>query len=305
MDLSKKSLAIVGTGQMGCSIGLGLHGKVGLVAGVDTHKNSVERAIQQGMVDVEWSLHDAIAYANIIVVATPVDVAIPIITEILDYADERTVVIDLGSTKASICSALKSHINRKNFVAAHPMAGSSVKGPDGADADLFAGCKTYICQPQRSSSYALKVAHELFHQLNSKVEYIEPLQHDRLVGLVSHLPQLVAYSLCNVVKSVNHENPEWENIASTGFDSASRLAKSPASMWLPIVNQNKQNVLSNLGLMIAELQRLEQSIAANNQLAVADFIDSAVDIREQFEESRKQLKARDNGKRKSSSIAAA
>jgi prephenate dehydrogenase len=305
MDLSKKSLAIVGTGQIGCSLGLGLHGKVGLVAGVDTNKSSIDKAIQQGMVDVEWSLYDAIAYANIIIVATPVDVAIPIITEILDYADEKTVVIDMGSTKAPICSALKKHINRKNFVAAHPMAGSSVKGPDGADPDLFSGCKTYVCQPQHSSSYALKVTHELFHQLNSKVDYIEPLQHDKLVGLVSHLPQLIAYSLCNVVKSVNHESPEWESVASTGFDSASRLAKSPASMWLPIVNQNKQNVLSNLGLMIAELQRLEQSIATNNQSAVADFIGSAVDVREQFEESRKQLKSKNNGKRNSSSVAAA
>lgn len=303
--MKEKSLAIVGTGQIGCSIGLGLNGKVGLIAGIDPNKNSIEQALQLGMIDVEWTLHDAIAYANIIVVATPVDVAIPIITEILDYADEKTVVIDMGSTKASICQALKNHINRKNFVAAHPMAGSSVKGPEGADANLFAGCKTYICQPQHSSNYALKVANELFNQLNSKVEYIEPLQHDRLVGLVSHLPQLIAYSLCNVVKSVNSENSEWESVASTGFDSASRLAKSPASMWLPIVNQNKQNVLSNLALIIAELQKLEQCIATNDQSAVADFIDSAVDIREKFEESQKQIISKTNEKRNTSSVAAA
>ncbi|MGE0079396.1 MAG: prephenate dehydrogenase [Bacteroidales bacterium] len=305
MDLRKKSLAIVGTGQIGCSLGLGLHGKVGLIAGVDTNKSSIDQAIQQGMVDVEWSLHDAIAYANIIIVACPVDVAIPIITEILDYADEKTVVIDMGSTKASICNALKNHFNRKNFVAAHPMAGSSVMGPSGADIDLFSGCKTYICEPQLSSSFAIKTASELFHHLNSKIEYLEPVQHDRLVGLVSHFPQMVSYSMCNVLRVAENDNPEWENIASSGFDSTSRLAKSPASMWLPIVNQNKENVLKYISLMIDELQRLQVNISSSNQSAIADFIDSAVDVREKFEESRKQLKAKNNGKRNSSSVAAA
>ncbi len=286
MNLQEKCVAIIGTGQIGCSIALGLQGKVGLIAGVDPCKANITQAIQNRMIDVELDLRSAIDFANILVVATPVDVAIPIITEILDFADERTVVLDVGSTKAPVCKAIRNHVNRKIFVATHPMAGSPVTGPDGANSKLFANCKTFICQPGLSSKFALDTVVKLYNDLQSKVEYIEPAEHDRLVGLVSHLPHILSYSMCNVVKSASSNNPEWENIAASGFDSTSRLAKSPASMWMPILNQNKDNLLKYINLMIDELHKLEQHIDTEDTSALVDFIESAVDIREQFEGSR-------------------
>lgn len=288
MELKKKCIAIIGTGQIGCSIGLGLQGKVGLIAGVDPVKTTIDRAIQQGMIDVELDLDSVIAYANIFVVATPVDAAIPIITRILDYSSTGSVVIDVGSTKAPVCKAVRNHFNRKAFVATHPMTGSSVKGPEGANSRLFTGTKTFICEENLSSDYAVETALQLLKCLGSEVEFIEPLEHDRLVGLVSHLPHILSYSMCNVVRSAGCDNDDWESIASGGFDSTSRLAKSPASMWLPILNQNKENVLKYINLMIDELQKIEKHIDNDDATALVDFIDGAIDIREQFETSRKR-----------------
>lgn len=305
MNLQNKCLAIVGTGQIGCSIGMAAKSHVALVAGTDLDKQRVQEAQQLGMVDVEFSLREVITCANVIVVATPVEAAIPLLTQILDLIDNNTVVIDVGSTKLAVCNALRQHINRRNYVAAHPMAGSSVQGPKGALPLLFDGAKIFICEPQLSSDFALVTAMELFECLNSKVEFIEPGEHDRLVGLVSHLPQALAYSLCNVVKLFDAEEFDWKGAAATAFDSTTRLAGSPSSVWLPIMNQNKVNLLKYINAMIGELHKLQQYLESNNIPALETFMGVANQVRKQLEESKKIPTSVTNEKRSTSTATAA
>lgn len=305
MDIQKKCLAIVGTGQIGCSIGMAVKKHVALVTGTDLNQKHLQEAVQLGLVDVALTLREAIAYASIIVVATPVDVAIPLLAQILDLIDSNTLVVDVGSTKLQVCNALRQHINRRNYVAAHPMAGSSVQGPKGALPKLFDGAKTFICEPQLSSDYALDTAKELFHCLNSRVEFIDPDEHDRLVGLVSHLPQALAYSLCNVVKLFDAEGFDWKGAAATAFDSTTRLAGSSSSVWLPIMNQNRENLLKYITATVGELHKLQQYLESNNIPALETYIDIANQVRNQLEESKKTPTSNSNGKRSTSTATAA
>ncbi len=303
--LKDKCVSIIGIGQIGGSIGLSLMGKARMVAGVDTNHDNLKYAMLNGMIDQALMLERAIQESDMIVVATPVDVALELIPAILNSIRENTVVIDMGSTKEPICRVTRNHPRRRNFVAAHPMAGSSVKGPQGADAALFCDRKVLVCQPELSSVNALNSAIELFHLLGASVEFIDERDHDRLVGLISHLPQVLSYVLANVVGVSEGESTNWLRFASTGFNSSTRLAKSPASMWSPIIMQNSENILRNIQMAVSELELLSDLIRSGNTHALEVFINRAVEVRNKFETSNKTENNLNHGNKCTTRVTAA
>ncbi|NVO09829.1 MAG: prephenate dehydrogenase/arogenate dehydrogenase family protein [Bacteroidales bacterium] len=285
-----KNISIVGTGLIGCSIAMGVKGMFKCIAGFDINQQNIDYAINAGIIDESWTI-ERIAYeSDVIIVAIPVDAAIPIVYDLLSKIKVDAVIIDVGSTKLSICRAVQNHPNRKNFVAAHPMAGSEIGGPQGSGGNLFKGKKSIICQAELSSKLAIQCAEEIFRVLGMEVEYIDEERHDSLVSLVSHLPQIVSYGIASTVGCSIDVNHQWFDIAASGFDSTTRLAKSPLEVWIPILIQNKEYISQNLQLFIHQIEIMKELIESENIEALNQFICQSQAVREKFDNNIKNKK---------------
>lgn len=284
--MKTKNISIVGTGLIGGSIALGLKGNGNIVFGFDKNPRNLGYAEKMGIIDFSASLDSICTCSDVIIVSVPVDVAVLMIPEILTKSKEDTIIIDVCSTKVSICNALINHPKRTNFIAAHPMAGMEVGGPQNADALMLKGRKVVICQSELNSSNVLDKAVGLFKILGMDVELMDAETHDSLVAMVSHLPQIISYGLANTV-SVAGNDDDWCNLAASGFDSATRLALSPANIWTPIINQNKENILKHLNLFIHQMEAMREIIVNDDNEAFTNLIARSQKVRVKFENSSK------------------
>ena len=150
------------------------------------------------------------------------------------------VVFDVGSTKLPICEALLNHPNRKNYVAAHPLAGTEFSGPEAAFKGLFNNAKNIICEKEKSSSASLNIALQIFESIGMTSNFMSPTEHDRHLAYVSHLSHVTSFSLGLTVLDIEKDEKQIFNLASTGFKSTSRLAKSNPDTWAAIFGKNKK-----------------------------------------------------------------
>jgi prephenate dehydrogenase len=216
---------------------------------------------------------------DVIFVSTPTKTSINIISNLLDNVNEQQVVIDVGSTKSKICKELKHHKNRKNFVAAHPIAGTENSGPEAAIAELFTAKKIVICNKNESSIYALSSALLLFEQLNCDVVYMEAQEHDKHLAYISHLSHICSFALGLTVLDIEKDEQNIFNLAGSGFSSTARLAKSSPAMWESITMQNKENLLPAIESYIKHLNQLKKDIEDNNSNDLIEKMKKANEIR--------------------------
>lgn len=273
---------------------LGLRDFTNGIVGFDSNPRSLDYAVKSGIIDFNVSLDSICYHSDIIIVSVPVDVALTVISDILSKSKEDTVVIDVSSTKTQICDILKDHPKRKNFIAAHPMAGSEMGGPQNADANLFIGQKVIICQSELSSSIAMERAMEIFKNLGMSIELMDAETHDGLVAMVSHLPQVVSFGLARTV-GISNINDVWSSIAASGFDSSTRLAKSSSDVWTPILIQNKEFISKYLTLFIHQMETIKVLIDSENIDAIDQFIQQSQGVREKFDNSLKIKTDQKNG----------
>lgn len=285
-----ENISIVGTGLIGSSIALGVKSIANNIVGFDTNLQNIEYAIETGIINESWSVEKIAFDSDLIIVAVPVDIAITLIPYILNKVKDDATVIDVGSTKASICEAIKNHPKRKNFIATHPMAGSAVGGPQGADEKLFQGRKVIFCETERSSQLAVNRAMELFNILGMSIEYMDVETHDNTVALVSHLPQIVSYGITSTVANTMNTNQQWFKLASSGFDSSTRLAKSSSDVWTPILIQNKENISKYLQLFIDQIETIKGLIESGDSESISQLIYLSQSVREKFENNQNKKK---------------
>ncbi|MHC1702374.1 MAG: prephenate dehydrogenase [Tenuifilaceae bacterium] len=280
-----ENISIIGTGMIGCSIALGVKGLFRNIAGFDTNPQNLDYAIETGIINHKWSIEKISQESDFIVLAVPVDVAIKLLPGILNKTKANAVVIDVGSTKSSICNSIQHHPKRGNFVATHPMAGNEIGGPRGAEENLFRGRKLIICQSEKSSSHALNLTKRIFESLGMTIEYMDENIHDNIVALTSHLPQLVSFGIANTVNNSMIENRQWCKLAASGFDSSTRLAKSSSEVWTPILMQNKEHINQYLDLFIGQIEAIKKMINENDITAIDQYINQAQSIREIFKKN--------------------
>lgn len=276
----KDVIAIIGTGLIGCSMAEGLRDISEEIIGVDNNTSHLQEALGRGWIDKSMSLENAIAKAGIVVVTLPVDATIRLLPGILEGIDSRAVVIDAGSVKSAICKNVENHPGRPQFVASHPMAGLAVSGPDAAGSRLFMNRKVIICEHERSSGHALDIARLVFGRLGLKIIYMDPELHDVCVGRVSHLPQVISYCLSAI--NQGDEGKPLTGVAATGYESLTRLASSPAGMWIPILQHNRDNLISSLDEMISGLSDIRNMIDQEHWQRLEQLIEKANKSREQF-----------------------
>ncbi len=297
MELKNLTIAVIGLGQIGASLAAGLKGKVKTIIGFDIEPLNEEFCMNAGFIDTSNTLEEICQMADVVAIATPVDQVMQIASRILSASGKPLAVFDVGSTKSIINIVLSTHPERSKFVSSHPMAGSAEQGATNASASLFRNKLVYICDEHLCSKQAVELVTGLWDLLGARVEFIDSNQHDKLMANVSHLPQLVSYALAiasvNRIRSIN----QTMEAASSGFDSMTRLAKSSANMWLPIVKQNKENILSAIVEFQKQLNRIELAIRQNDYQTLQSLIVQANGIRNAFD-NQQNHNIRNHGKRK-------
>ncbi len=263
-----EKIVIVGLGLIGGSMALDLKKRGSYqVFGIDHNKNHVQKAIDLEIIDAATDFPQ-LKDASVVIVAVPVNVISKVVQKVLDHISEDTLVFDVGSVKKSICNTLDNHPKRKNFVAAHPLAGTEFSGPEAAIYNLFDDKVTILCDVSKTNWKILDKAISLFKLLNMRIKMMEPDAHDRHIAYVSHLSHVSSFMLGKTVLEIEKNEEYIFDMASTGFASTVRLAKSSAAMWSPIFIENKENVIRSLNEYIKNLNAFKTMIENNDEEAL-------------------------------------
>ena len=268
-------VTIIGTGLMGCSLGLALRKSGHFVCGVDVNESHLAEALKMGALDQTDSLENAISKTDLIVLCVPVDVIARLLPFVLDNMAEQATVMDMGSTKLTMCTLASAHPRRKDFVAVHPMAGVEHSGPQAAHVDMFMHARVIICDAQQSSSQSLNKVLGLLQELKMKAIFMDADEHDRQLALVSHLPQFIAYALASLSDFDKENNKSWTELGGGGLQSSIRLGKSDAQMWMPIFSQNKNYLLQYVDNYIGQLQQMKQMLEDDGAPQMDSLIQTA------------------------------
>ncbi len=252
---------IFGTGLIGGSFALGLKKAFPAVeiAGSDASEDHLLKAQQLKIID-RAAKPEEVEHAEVVIIAVPVDVAKKVAVEVLDHVGPNTLVFDAGSTKSGLCEVLANHPNRRNFLAAHPIAGTEFSGPAAAVEGLFQNKTNIICEVEKTAFKLQERALEIFQKLGMRIRYMDPKAHDRHIAYVSHLSHISSFMLGKTVLEKEQNEKDIFDLAGSGFASTVRLAKSSPAMWTPIFQQNKNNILETLEEYIGNLTTFKNLI---------------------------------------------
>ncbi|MBN1822453.1 MAG: prephenate dehydrogenase [Prolixibacteraceae bacterium] len=273
-------ITIIGLGLIGGSLAIDLKKQkfVSSITGVDIDKKNAGEALKLGLVDKIEELEPAVSGSDLVIIAIPVDKIKILIPKVLDLIPDSATVTDMGSAKSEIISVVKNHPRRKNYVPAHPMAGTEDSGPQAAFEGLFKGKICIICDQEDSGPQHLALIEKIIHLTGMDIAYMTSDEQDHSTAFVSHLPHAAAYALANAVLAKEDRNIIFD-LASGGFRSTVRLAKSSSSMWHPIFQQNRNYVVEALGVYIKHLTDFKESLEKKDDDKVLELITNANKIR--------------------------
>ena len=277
-------LALVGTGLMGASVALAAkRAGTGEVLGFDADEAALAAAVERGAVDEPCgSMAEAVAGAELAVVAVPV-VALPsTVLEVLAAAPEGCTVTDLGSTKSSVCTAARG---RTRFVGGHPVCGSEARGPQHASPDLFEGATWFLTPTAETDAGSYRLLHAFATALGATPVAIGPQAHDRLVALTSHLPHALANLVANQVGAARIEGHDPLAAAGGSLRDLTRVAGANPAIWVDIFLDNREEVLGALAEHRRGLERLEAALEDADAGALARWIGEAVGNRRRMLEA--------------------
>jgi len=260
---------IVGTGLIGGSFSLDIQEAYpeAKIFGIDQSEEHLAKAEFLGLVHQKASIEE-LDQADLVFVTVPVDVSLQLIPIVLDAVNEDAVVIDAGSTKESICHTVSDHPKRRNFLAAHPIAGTEFSGPTAAVQGLYKGKTNIICEIEKTAFKLQERALEVFEKIGMRIRYMDPTAHDKHIAYVSHLSHISSFMLGKTVIEKEKNERDIFDMAGSGFESTVRLAKSSPAMWTPIFEQNKANVIETLDEYIRNLERFKTLMEENNFEAI-------------------------------------
>jgi prephenate dehydrogenase len=274
--MERKKIAIVGVGLIGGSLALQLHEKKlsSRLIGVDANAQHAMQALELELVDGIMKVDQAISESDVIILAVPVDAMVGLLPAILDKIDKQ-IVIDLGSTKSELIKAVAHHPKRGRYVATHPMWGTEYSGPQAALRGAFENKAVIICNAAETDEDALSWVKHMYKKIGMHLLEMEAEAHDLHAAYVSHISHITSFALANTVLQKEKEEQAIFELASAGFESTVRLAKSNAAMWVPIFLQNRENVLDVLKEHIAQLEKFKASIESDDKQKLLKLIENA------------------------------
>lgn len=278
--MERKRICIVGVGLIGGSLAIRLHEKKlsARLIGVEANDEHARQALELELVDEILPLETAIAQSDVVVLAIPVDKMVQLLPEVLDKVD-RQIVLDLGSTKSQLTEVVRQHPKRGRYVASHPMWGTEYSGPQAAVRGAYENKAVIICNESESDADALAWVKHMYSKIGMHLLEMEAHAHDLHAAYVSHISHITSFALANTVLEKEKEENAIFELASAGFESTVRLAKSNPAMWVPIFMQNRENVLDVLKEHIAQLERFKESIEKEDDAYLLRLIGEANKIR--------------------------
>ena len=274
-------VGVIGLGLIGGSLALDLRrrGFASRTLGVEKDSVAAQAALTIGLVDEVTDLDTCVKEADIIVLAVPVGTAVKLVTQILDKLGDNQIVIDVCSTKEQICRATQYHPRRGQFVSTHPMAGTEYSGPWAAQPGLFDGRACIFCDSEESDPQAVRKIEEMYAVLNMRPLYMRAAQHDVHTAYVSHISHVTSFALALTVLDKEKDEKHIFDLASGGFSSTVRLAKSNADMWVPILTQNHDNVLHVMDTYIEKMKAFREAVATYDEDKIRELITEANKIK--------------------------
>lgn len=226
---------------------------------------------------------EAVRGAQLVVICAPVDQIVPLINQVAPHLAAGAIVTDVGSVKGDICrlgdKALSAPASRAHFVGSHPMAGSAKTGWEHGRADLFVGRATFVTPLPTSDAKATEQVVAFWTALGSDVATMQPDAHDEIVAHISHLPQVIASTLC---ASLAKKDVRWRNYSGGGLRDTTRIAGSDPKLWKTILEQNRDEVLRALRDYQEELHGMERALANRDWFEVQAIMERGKAYRDQF-----------------------
>ncbi|MGQ9634445.1 MAG: prephenate dehydrogenase [Bryobacteraceae bacterium] len=261
-----KTVAIVGVGLIGGSFALALRkaGFAGRILGVSSPA-ATAAALERGVIDEAASLERATAEADLLYLAQPIRRILETLTQLDAWLRPEALVTDAGSTKAQIVETARRHIRKAQFLGGHPMAGKEKRGVEIADANLFAG-RTYVLTPDGPRDLETPAAQQFIdwiRRIGGVPVVLEPAEHDKVVSLTSHLPQLASTALAaTLARRLSAER--HRAVAGPGLMDMTRLAMSSHEIWRDILETNREPVETALDAYIEELRQIRASLTSEH-----------------------------------------
>ena len=264
-----KNISIIGVGLIGGSFALNLRAlyKDAFVQGIDQNDAHIAEAIDLGLIDKKGNL-ESIGQSDLVVLAVPVNAALKLLPTVLDRLSPKALVMDMGSTKSSICEAVDGHPKRTQFLANHPIAGTEFSGPSAAHLNLFNNKTNIICDIEKTNPELSKPVLKIFEAMGMNIRYMNSKAHDKHIAYVSHLSHISSFMLGKTVIDKEKNERNIFDMAGSGFESTVRLAKSSPEMWTPILEQNKANVIETLDEYIQNLNHFKALMESDDFEAI-------------------------------------
>lgn len=296
MENDKLTVGIVGLGLIGGSMAVDLRrrGFAGRILGVENDSVNAAAALKIGLADEVVDFDECISRCGLIVLSVPVGTAGKMLPQVLDRFAELSVgsgfdsasgvsvgpgfgkiVIDVCSTKENLVKTVAGHPMRGRYVATHPMAGTEYSGPWAAQSGLFDGRACIICNAEDSDTDAVETVRKLYDTLNMRLTEMDAANHDVHTAYISHISHITSFALALTVLDKERDEKHIFDLASGGFSSTVRLAKSNADMWVPILSQNRDNVLTVMDTYIEKMNAFRDAIAAGDEDRIRSLIGEA------------------------------
>jgi len=270
---SPERLAIVGTGLIGASAGLAARrAGVSSVTGWDSDPDSLGVAAERGAVDATGGIAEAVAAADLVLVATPVGELPSVVRQALDRSPEGATVTDVGSTKRPVSAAAGGD---RRFVGGHPICGAETRGPERATADLFDGATWFLTPTAATEPDRLRLVHGFVSALGARPVAIGPDAHDRLVAVTSHLPHVLANVLLNQAGAARVDGHDPLQAAGGSLRDMTRIGGANPRIWVDIFLDNREALRAALAEQRRLLEQVEEALAGGDAGFLARWIGEA------------------------------
>jgi prephenate dehydrogenase len=268
-----KSIAIVGVGLMGASVGLSAksHGVADKILGYDSNPDHLKMAYDRGVIDGVLCDSDQ---PEIIIVATPVHVLVDHVIEFGRKFANCAVITDVGSTKQRVVNTLSNLHGEIPYVGSHPMAGSEKKGPSFARPDLLENRPVILTPTPNTYRRVIDRVHDFWAALGGKVVLMTAEEHDQTIAAVSHLPHAVASALAGCT------NPDLLSLSAGGWRDTTRVAAAGAGIWTPIFRENRKALLASLDLFSNNISTFRKLLEADDAAGLTAWLEQAKQVRD-------------------------
>ena len=274
-------VAIIGVGLIGGSLGLALKEKriAKRIIGVGRREESLKIALEKKEVDeVTTDLAFGVKDADLVVIATPLELTVETFKKIIPHLKKRCVATDVGSVKGSILK----RIDHPLFIGGHPLAGSEKRGPQSARADLFKEATVVLTPVEKTDEKALALVKSMWQDLGAKVLFLPPEVHDELVAFTSHLPHILATSLTNLIAALAEKEEKILSLMGEGFRDTTRIAASPPNMWREICLANREEISKAIKRFKEILSEMEEALSKEEKDKLLHKFEKAKETRDKL-----------------------